>query len=137
MAKNKIPSICAFCIKKGIEGPHDHMVRDFGKKGSPICCPELLKNVCDNCNELGHTRSHCPVLKKTSTKFGKRPCMRVVDGKSVIWRHPSLSLPQAKHRKINDVNNFSANFGALNVDMDIDDTDNIDDTKNTGDTGNN
>ena len=59
MAKNndamkidKIPAICAFCIKKGIPGPHDHMVRDFGKKGSPICCPELLKNVCDNCTAI-------------------------------------------------------------------------------------
>ena len=119
MKIDKIPSICAFCIKKGIAGPHDHMVRDFGKKGSPICCPELLKNVCDNCKELGHTRSHCPTLKKASTKSNKRPITRQVNGKTVVWRYPSLPLPEAKHRKIN---NFSANFGGMNIDMDTEDT---------------
>ena len=55
---------CSFCLNKGIKGPHNHAIRDFAAKGSPILCPELLNINCTYCKGKGHTVNYCGVLKE-------------------------------------------------------------------------
>ena len=62
---------CLFCEKKGIKPPHDHTIRDFKKKDRPIICPELLKNKCTYCHEIGHTKYYCQKLKEKKIKQDK------------------------------------------------------------------
>ena len=59
---------CIFCFNKGIPPPHNHTIRDFTKKGSPICCPQLLANVCSFCNLKGHTHNYCKLFKANKPK---------------------------------------------------------------------
>ena len=54
---------CSFCLNKGIKGPHDHTIRDFGLKDYPIICPELININCSYCKEKGHTVNYCNILK--------------------------------------------------------------------------
>ena len=54
---------CTFCMNMQIAGPHDHIVRDFTKKNSPVTCPILLATECAYCRELGHTKNFCIKLK--------------------------------------------------------------------------
>lgn len=39
--------------------PTNHYLRKTRDPSSDIVCPELLKTVCENCRNPGHTRSYC------------------------------------------------------------------------------
>ena len=54
--------VCSFCTKKGIFGPHGHTIRNWSSKEKEITCPELLKNCCTYCGEIGHTKNYCQKL---------------------------------------------------------------------------
>lgn len=56
--------LCVFCQKKGISPPHNHTIRDFSKKNSPIICPQLLNTRCTYCKKVGHTKHYCQLLEK-------------------------------------------------------------------------
>lgn len=56
--------LCVFCQKKGISPPHNHTIRDFSKKNSPIICPQLLNTTCTYCKKVGHTKQYCQLLEK-------------------------------------------------------------------------
>ena len=56
---------CSYCKAKGLPESAftSHFVKDApGPKGK-VCCPELLKNECGYCHEIGHTPRFCPKLK--------------------------------------------------------------------------
>jgi len=56
---------CSFCKAKGLPESAftSHFVKDKPGKGGKVCCPELLKNECGYCHEVGHTPRFCPKLK--------------------------------------------------------------------------
>ena len=61
----KFTKFCSYCKAKGLpEADYtSHFVKDApGPKGK-VCCPELLKNDCGYCHEIGHTPKFCPKLK--------------------------------------------------------------------------
>ena len=61
----KFAKFCSYCKAKGLpEADYtSHFVKDApGPKGK-VCCPELLKNECGYCHEIGHTPKFCPKLK--------------------------------------------------------------------------
>ena len=60
---------CNFCHGCGIQGPHDHSLRDFSKKGNPIICQKLLNTKCEDCNEMGHTKMYCPKKNQKKNQF--------------------------------------------------------------------
>ena len=51
---------CGFCLKAGI----------FGRKAAHFVkeCPLLAKTECRYCHKLGHTKSHCQVLKEKNSR---------------------------------------------------------------------
>jgi hypothetical protein len=53
--------ICTFCKNKGIQGPHNHTVRNWTLPNKPIICPNLLSNTCTFCKNNGHTRQYCNI----------------------------------------------------------------------------
>ena len=56
---------CSYCKAKGLPESAftSHFVKDApGPKGK-VCCPELLKNECGYCHDVGHTPRFCPKLK--------------------------------------------------------------------------
>ena len=64
-ASKRYAKFCAYCKAKGLSEAEftSHFVKDApGPKGK-VCCPELLKNECGYCHEIGHTPKHCPKLK--------------------------------------------------------------------------
>jgi len=56
---------CSYCKAKGLPESAftSHFVKDKPGKGGKVCCPELLKNECGYCHEIGHTPRFCPKLK--------------------------------------------------------------------------
>jgi hypothetical protein len=72
---------CSYCKAKGLPESAftSHFVKDKPGKGGKVCCPELLKNECGYCHEIGHTPRFCPKLKardarrKAAAKRAKAP----------------------------------------------------------------
>ena len=56
---------CSYCHAKGLPEAQytNHFVKDKLGKGGKVVCPELLKNECGYCHEVGHTPKFCPKLK--------------------------------------------------------------------------
>ena len=71
--------MCSFCSNKGIVEPHNHTIRDFTKKGSPIMCPQLLRIQCNYCKEKGHTVKYCKILKEK--KVNKKSPLAIINPK--------------------------------------------------------
>ena len=71
---------CSYCKAKGLPESvfTSHFVKDK-PVGGKVCCPELLKNECGYCHEVGHTPRFCPKLKardarrKAGAKRAKAP----------------------------------------------------------------
>ena len=55
---------CTVCIDAGRPDANTHFVRD--RPGGKVVCPYLLSLECGYCGEVGHTPSHCPILKRNS-----------------------------------------------------------------------
>jgi hypothetical protein len=69
----KFSKFCSFCKSKGLpeEAFTSHFVKDQpGSKGK-VCCPELLKNECGYCHDIGHTPKFCPKLKARDARRKK------------------------------------------------------------------
>jgi len=72
-ASKRYAKFCAYCKAKGLSEAEftSHFVKDApGPKGK-VCCPELLKNECGYCHEIGHTPKHCPKLKDRDARRRK------------------------------------------------------------------
>jgi hypothetical protein len=72
-ASKRYAKFCAYCKAKGLSEAEftSHFVKDApGPKGK-VCCPELLKNECGYCHEIGHTPKHCPKLKARDARRRK------------------------------------------------------------------
>lgn len=56
---------CSYCHAKGLPEAQfsSHFVKDKVGAGGKVVCPELLKNECGYCHEVGHTPKFCPKLK--------------------------------------------------------------------------
>ncbi len=81
-ASTKAPQqkFCAYCKAKGLPESvfTTHFVKDApGPKGKVIC-PELLKNECGYCHDLGHTPKHCPKLKARDERRKKAAAKRTI-----------------------------------------------------------
>tara|TARA_R110002074_G_scaffold358358_1_gene530680 strand:+ start:102 stop:611 length:510 start_codon:yes stop_codon:yes gene_type:complete len=123
--------MCTFCRNKGIIPPHDHTIRDFTKKGSPIMCPELLTLQCKYCKEKGHTVNYCKILKEK--KINKSSPLSIINTKKHSLITHSDGFIELKKininkisinsentvtqniKKIQKVNTLSSIFGALDV----------------------
>jgi len=114
---------CSFCRNKGIASPHNHTIRDFGKKGSPITCPELLNIECSYCKEKGHTVSYCSVLKEKkmvrnipviAKNVNKRT---ITDSDGFITPNRAEKCSDNKYcaQKIQKIGMLASMFGALEV----------------------
>tara|TARA_Y100001980_G_C14257446_1_gene100212 strand:- start:65 stop:520 length:456 start_codon:yes stop_codon:yes gene_type:complete len=119
-----------------ITGPHDHTVRDFSKKNSPIICPILLATECTYCHELGHTKNFCRKLKDkkrmsndnykyiTASPTNKR----VYDMENDDFSQISLPMHINKQSRINDIDKIQTTtrlmsaFAALDMVVDDDHT---------------
>ena len=66
-----------FCLNQNIPGPHDHTIRNFTIKGSPIMCPKLLSTECRYCHEVGHTKIYCQKLKDKKSSNENRDKYRL------------------------------------------------------------
>lgn len=72
-ATKRYAKFCSYCHAKGLSEAEftSHFVKDApGPKGK-VCCPELLKNECGYCHEIGHTPKHCPKLKARDARRRK------------------------------------------------------------------
>ena len=72
-ATKRYAKFCSYCHAKGLSEADftSHFVKDApGPKGK-VCCPELLKNECGYCHEIGHTPKHCPKLKARDARRRK------------------------------------------------------------------
>ena len=80
-AQKHYKKFCSYCKAKGLPESAftSHFVKDKPGKGGKVCCPELLKNECGYCHEIGHTPRFCPKLKardarrKAAAKRAKAP----------------------------------------------------------------
>ena len=80
-AQKHYKKFCSYCHAKGLPESTftSHFVKDKPGKGGKVCCPELLKNECGYCHEIGHTPRFCPKLKardarrKAAAKRAKAP----------------------------------------------------------------
>ena len=134
---------CSFCQNKGIKGPHDHTIRDFSAKMTPIICPELLNINCTYCKEKGHTVNYCDVLKKKkqyrapyipNVKTNKRSINIDSDG-FVTYKNydrpieTNISIVDIYNiKKVQKVNILSSMFASLEVETgQVDDAINKDD----------
>ena len=52
---------CKICYDMNL--PASKYTTHCVKFGDKVTCPELRKMECFTCKKLGHTRSHCPLLK--------------------------------------------------------------------------
>ena len=59
---SKKPPHCVHC--QNLKIPSDHWLRKTADPNSEILCPVLLMTECKFCFELGHTVSHCPMIKQ-------------------------------------------------------------------------
>ena len=61
---------CSYCKAKGLPESAftSHFVKDKPGKGGKVCCPELLKNECGYCHDIGHTPRFCPKLKARNAR---------------------------------------------------------------------
>ena len=136
--------MCSFCSNKGIVEPHNHTIRDFTKKGSPIMCPQLLRIQCNYCKEKGHTVKYCKILKEK--KVNKKSPLAIinpkkhsltVDDNGYIEVKKTQTIKEEHIHKIQKVNLLSSMFGALDVedcdDKDISNSRKINKTKCWGD----
>jgi hypothetical protein len=129
--------MCTFCRNKGIILPHDHSIRDFTKKGSPIICPQLLTLQCKYCKEKGHTVKYCKILKEK--KINKPSPLSIVNTKKHSLITDTNGFSEIKKinvnkftintentvsqniKKIQKINMLSSMFGALDVDKEVQD----------------
>ena len=73
VSTKKYAKFCSFCRAKGLSEAEftSHFVKDApGPKGK-VCCPELLKNECGYCHDVGHTPRFCPKLKARDARRRK------------------------------------------------------------------
>lgn len=78
--------ICTFCKNKGIQGPHNHTVRNWTLPDKPIICPNLLSNTCTFCKNTGHTRQYCNIrieLEKLSDNNNQNLNQNICDSDDV------------------------------------------------------
>ena len=121
--------MCSFCSNKGIIEPHNHTIRDFTKKGSPIMCPQLLHIQCKYCKEKGHTVKYCKILKEKKI-YKQSPISIInpkkhslsVDNNRYIEVKTTQTIKEEHNHKIQKVNLLSSMFGTLDVE-DCDDKD--------------
>jgi hypothetical protein len=122
MSKTTDSLNCVFCLKKGILGPHNHMVRNTNIKGNPIVCPELLSTECNYCHVKGHTPKYCPVLQLKNNKKNKNKNNNKVEYKDCNVNKRSIlpiSDTDLLSNKIRKTDNMVAWLGALNMDTNI------------------
>jgi len=128
---------CSFCRNLKITLPHDHTIRDFTQKNSPIMCPKLLNSVCGYCRENGHTPGYCPVLKaKKDGNYRLPPSNSEISFHKkrvhVIDKDGFISIPSRGfeieepfvQKKVQKMNVLIGAYAALNVD-DINETDEL------------
>ena len=124
--------MCSFCSNKGIVEPHNHTIRDFTKKGSPIMCPQLMRLQCNYCKEKGHTVKYCKVLKEK--KVNRQSPLSIINPKKhslivdsdgfIEIKKTCVNGDSVKNenimtqniKKIQKVNILSSMFAALDVD---------------------
>ena len=125
---------CAFCLNLGIPQPHDHTVRDFGKKDKPTICPKLLQSECGYCHQIGHTKNYCSKLKdkkisnanSSSRSVGtssdkKRVYMVDKDGFTCISSNTRTNSSHIfEQNKVQKVGMLMSAFGALDIEGDSD-----------------
>nr|QFQ59536.1 nanos3 [Clogmia albipunctata] len=59
--KHETVKYCTFCKKNG-ELPETYMSHQLNDENNKTC-PVLSKCICSACEQLGHTRSHCPIVE--------------------------------------------------------------------------
>ena len=85
-ASKRYAKFCAYCKAKGLSEAEftSHFVKDApGPKGK-VCCPELLKNECGYCHEIGHTPKHCPKLKARDARRRKAKAAAAKRAKAAV-----------------------------------------------------
>ena len=128
-----LQKFCNFCHACGIEGPHDHSLRDFSQMGNPICCHVLLNTKCQECHELGHTKTYCMNGKKDLPSASTSPSYQsqvepsteplIINMKHVKRGRPNgwiyngkrniLKAPRQYHST--HISSLAGAFGALDV----------------------
>lgn len=78
MIMNPNEQFCSFCLSIGIEGPHNHFMREKKEMGGKTICPKLLNTCCTYCKRMGHTDKYCG-LKREEESVNKKKT-------SEIWR---------------------------------------------------
>jgi hypothetical protein len=94
-------NFCLFCENKGIKSPHNHTIRDFGKKDKPITCPELSKNKCTYCGKLGHTKLYCEKLKVKNERNNKNKDSKKLVQK-IIEKTITKNIDSKKRKRFDD-----------------------------------
>ena len=92
----KFSKFCSFCKSKGLPEADftSHFVKDQpGSKGK-VCCPELLKNECGYCHDIGHTPKFCPKLKARDErrKKAKAAKARVAKARNADGLAPKIKV---------------------------------------------
>lgn len=59
----RAPLICTFCRKANPYDPCDYTGHTLRNDKGEVVCPKLLNNICNFCNQKGHTGSYCPMNK--------------------------------------------------------------------------
>lgn len=59
------PLICTFCRKANPYDPCDYTGHTLRNEKGEVVCPKLLNNICNFCNQKGHTGSYCPLNRRT------------------------------------------------------------------------
>ena len=98
----KFTKFCSYCKAKGLPEADfsSHFVKDApGPKGK-VCCPELLKNECGYCHEIGHTPKFCPKLKaRDARRKAAKKRQAVIKTNTVKFHNPFTVLKNAVAHK--------------------------------------
>lgn len=92
---------CSVCkaAGKSVEEYTSHFVRENRDPNSRVVCPVLLATVCRYCKATGHTKNHCPILKRRNEQRSLK-CYEVKDS-GIVSRHERKPLTVGEVAKQN------------------------------------